>query len=202
MAFFFGKLSELHFRFLNVNSEEKTSIEKKISFFFGHWAEYFQKYVKKISTGISKLHSKFSKGSVEDTLVFSNWVIFFQKFCDLERKNLKKRLLWRLHFFIFCQWAKIYRFLLMFFQQGVKSALYMSMRFLRERTFFWDSLICFTFNVRILSYILSVFRRVVFGRLLKIAIKVFTRNNWGFFFPKSHVLKPIPDNKWKYEAFW
>ena len=59
--------------------ERKFPWQKKFFIFFGNWAEYCQIYVKKFRAGISKLHSMFWKWSVDETLVFSNWLIFFLK---------------------------------------------------------------------------------------------------------------------------
>ena len=126
---FFGHFFKLQIIFLKVNSEEESFLNKKS--FSSSFSDIERKIVRFMSrsfwAGISKVHSMFPKGSVEETLVFRIERIFFQKFCDLERKLFNNRLLWRHFFFSFGQWAKVYRFSSFFFRMVVKTAFYMSM---------------------------------------------------------------------------
>ena len=119
---------------------------------------------------------------------YSNWVISFQKSCDLERK-FEETSFMNTTSFIFINERNIIGFCWCFFRRVSKMRFTCPWDFFEREQFFWDSLICFSFNVRTLSYKLSVFCREVFGRLFKTAFKVFTRNNWGFLAQKSHVLK-------------
>ena len=121
LAVFLGKPSKLHSKFAKFNSEEKCSVEKKIvfSFFFGHWVEYCLKYVEKFWARISKLHSLFSKGSVGQKLVFSNSMNFLFKLFVILSENCSRNVFYEDNFLsIFGQWAKVYRFLSIFFPHG------------------------------------------------------------------------------------
>ena len=134
--------------------------------------------------GISKLHSMFPKGSVEEILVFQIERIFFQQFCDLERKLFNNRLLWR-QFFQFRSVSKSLSVFVIFFRMVVKTAFFhVNGIFLGENISFLKIFNCFFFNVRTLSEELHVFRRQKFGRFLKTAIQVYTRIIWVCFLQK------------------
>ena len=183
---FSGKLSKLLFIFPEVKSEKESFLDKKNSSFFGNWAEYCQIYVKKFRAGISKLHSMFWKWSVEETLVFSNWLNFFKKNLVILSEKCWRNFFYEYNFFHFRSVSNRLSSIVFFPSTWLLNLLSTCPWVLfRGKYFFLRNIFSFSLNFRTLSEELLVFRREVFSRFFKTEFQVHTRTTWGFFFRKA-----------------